>query len=189
MRCRSEDLHHNPRTNIGAQSVDFTGIRSIIEIKTGRAFLRCCGHRRNAIPKTFAVILAPKAIRVVPAVPLTGIVPGDVKQCPAISIGRRGSGSYVPPAQQERILHRHLMAESMRRISREEHRDFRTIAKVIRINPARLKEHLEQSRAQFYVLTTLALDTIQQAMATGDAEMAYRLLIDAGVVPKPGQIP
>jgi hypothetical protein len=95
----------------------------------------------------------------------------------------------VPPAQQERILHRHLMAESMRRISREEHRDFRTIAKVIRINPARLKEHLEQSRAQFYVLTTLALDTIQQAMETGDAEMAYRLLIDAGVVPKPGQIP
>jgi hypothetical protein len=74
-------------------------------------------------------------------------------------------------------------------ISREEHRDFRTVAKVIRDNPARLKEHLEHGRALFYALTTQALETIRRAMEKGDAELAYRLLIDAGVVPKPGETP
>jgi hypothetical protein len=96
-------------------------------------------------------------------------------QYPAISREKRGSASYVPPAQQERILHRHLMGESMRRISREEHRDFRTIAKVIRINPARLKEHLERSRAVFYALTTLALETICRALKNGDAPVGVQV--------------
>lgn len=74
-------------------------------------------------------------------------------------------------------------------ISREEHRDFRTVAKVIRNNPAKLKEHLEAGRALFYALTTQALETIRRAMEDGDAQLAYRLLVDAGVVPKPGETP
>jgi hypothetical protein len=141
------------------------------------------------MPKTFPAISASKVIRAVPAVPLTGIVSDGLPHSPAISIEKRGVGSYVPPAQQQRILHRHLMGESMRRISREEHRDFRTIAKVIRNNPARLKEHLEAGRALFYALTTQALETIRLAMEDGDAQLAYRLLTDAGVVPKPGETP
>jgi DNA-binding transcriptional regulator YhcF (GntR family) len=37
-------------------------------------------------------------------------------------------------------------------------------------------------------LTTQALETIRRAMENGDARLAYRLLVDAGVVPQPGQI-
>ena len=139
------------------------------------------------MPKTFPVIPTAKVISpAVAAVQPTGIVPGDVQQYPAISREKRGSASYVPPAQQERILQRHLMGESMRRISREEHRDFRTVAKVLRNNPAKLKEHLELSRAQFFALTTQALETIRRAMEKGDAHLAYKLQTDAGVVPQPG---
>jgi hypothetical protein len=141
------------------------------------------------MPKALAAIPAAKVIRTVPPARPTGIVPGDEQQHPATSIEKRVSGSYVPPAQQERILHRHVIGQSVRMISREEHRDFRTVAKVIRNNPARLKEHLEAGRALFYALTTQALETIRLAMEKGDAELAYRLLVDAGVVPKAGEVP
>jgi len=141
------------------------------------------------MPKTLAAIPAAKVVPAVSASAPTRIVPGGVGQYPPTSIEKRGSGSYVPPAQQERILHRHVIGQSVRKISREEHRDFRTVAKVIRNNPARLKEHLEAGRALFYALTTHALETIRRAMEDGDAQLAYRLLVDAGVVPKPGETP
>jgi hypothetical protein len=139
------------------------------------------------MPKTLAAIPAAKVVPAVSASAPTRIVPGGVGQYPPTSIEKRGSGSYVPPAQQERILHRHVIGQSVRKISREEHRDFRTVAKVIRNNPARWKEHLEAGRALFYALTTHALETIRRAMEDGDAQLAYRLLVDAGVVPKPGE--
>jgi len=112
-----------------------------------------------------------------------------VRPSTAISIRKRGTGSYIPPALQECILHRHFIGQSMPTISREEHRDFGTVAEVLRNNPARLREHLEGGRAAFYALTTGALETIRRAMENGDAEMAYRLLTDCGEVPQPGQIP
>ena len=145
--------------------------------------------RRNAMPKNYPLIPATKVVPAVLAALPSGIVAGNRQQHPATSIEKRGNGSYVPPGQQERILHRHFRGESIRGISREEHRDFRTVAKVIRANPARLKEHLELSRAQFYALTTQALETIRRAMENGDARLAYKLLTDTGVVPEPGQIP
>jgi hypothetical protein len=130
-----------------------------------------------------------KPIGTVPAVPPPGIVPGDVHQYPATSIKKRGNGSYVPPAQQERILNRHILGESMRKISREEHRDFRTIAKVLRNNPGKLREHLELCRAQFCALAIVALETIRRAMENGDVRLAYRVLVDGGAVPPPGYFP
>jgi len=138
------------------------------------------------MPTTFRVA---KVIQAGPAATPSRIVPSDEQQYPATSIEKRGSGTYVPAGQQERILHRHVIGQSVRMISREEHRDFRTVAKVIRNNPAKLKEHLEAARALFYALTTQALETIRLAMEDGDAELAYRLLTDAGVVPKPGETP
>jgi hypothetical protein len=141
------------------------------------------------MPRPLLSVPTPKVIRAVPTGPGTGTVPRNVPQYPATSIEKRGTGSYVPPGQQERILHRHFRGESIRKISREENRDFRTVAKVIKANPARLKEHLELSRAQFYALTTVALETIRRAMENGDARLAYKLLVDTGVVPQPGQIP
>jgi len=68
-----------------------------------------------------ALQIAPKAIPAVSAAAPTRIVPGGVRQYPSTSIEKRGSGSYVPPAQQERILHRHVIGQSVRMISREEH--------------------------------------------------------------------
>jgi len=141
------------------------------------------------MPKTFPVVSVAKIIPVVPADAPTGIVPGNAQRYPAISIEKRGTGSYLSQVQQERILHRDFIGQSIRKISREEHRDFRTIAKVLWNNPAKLKEHLEQSRAAFYALTTCALETIRRAMENGDSQLAYKLLTDAGVVPQPGQIP
>ena len=93
-----------------------------------------------------------------------------------ISIKRRGNGWYVPRAQQERILNRHILGESIRKISREEHRDFRTVAKVLRNNPAKLREHLEICRAQFYALLPRALETISRALENGNTRLAQ----DAG---------
>jgi len=84
-----------------------------------------------------------------------------VRQYPATSIKKRRNGSYVPPAQQGRILNRHILGESMRKISREEHRDFRTIAKILRNNPAKLREHLELCRAQFYAPLPCALEAMK----------------------------
>jgi hypothetical protein len=138
------------------------------------------------MPTTFRVA---KVIQAGPAATPSRIVPSEAQQYPATSIEKRGSGTYVPAGQQERILHRHVIGQSVRMISREERRDFRTVAKVIRNNPARLKEHLEAGRALFYALTTQALETIRLAMEDGDAQLAYRLLTDAGVVPKPGETP
>jgi hypothetical protein len=138
------------------------------------------------MPTTFRVA---KVIQAGPAATPSRIVPSEAQQYPATSIEKRGSGTYVPAGQQERILHRHIIGQSVRMISREEHRDFRTVAKVIRNNPAKLNEHLEAGRALFYALTTQALETIRRAMENGDAQLAYRLLIDAGVVPKPGETP
>jgi hypothetical protein len=60
---------------------------------------------------------------------------------------------------------------------------------VLLFNAAKMKEHMEQSRAAFLGLTTQAIETVRQAMKRGDVQTAYRLLTDTGVVPQPGQIP
>jgi len=73
--------------------------------------------------------------------------------------------------------------------SREEHRDLRTIAKILRKNPAKLKEHLALCHAQFYALATFALETIRRALENGNTRLAYKVLVDAGAVPPPGQFP
>jgi hypothetical protein len=81
------------------------------------------------------------------------------------------------------------MGESIRKISREEHRDFRTIAKILQNNPAKLKEYLALCHDQFYPLATVVLETISRALENGNTRLAYRVLVDAGAVPPPGQFP
>jgi len=48
---------------------------------------------------------------------------------------------------------------------------------------------MERSRAAFLGLTTQAIETVRQALKKGNVVIAYRLLVDTGVVPQPGQIP
>ena len=113
----------------------------------------------------------------------------EIQQNTAISSKKRGTGTYVPEVQRQRILHRHLIGQSFRKISREERRDFRTVAKVIQNSPTDLKKHLEQGRAQFYALTALAIETVHKGLTSGDTGLAYRLLVDTGVVPQAKQVP
>jgi hypothetical protein len=70
-----------------------------------------------------------------------------------------------------------------------EHRDFRTIAKGLRNNPAKLKEHLELCRAKFYALLPWAIEAISRALENGNTRLAYKVLVDAGAVAPTGQFP
>ena len=56
-------------------------------------------------------------------------------------------------------------------------------------NPAKLNEHLEQSRAADFALTMRAIETLDSAMENGELDLAHRLLKDTGVAAQPGQIP
>ncbi|MGA8233451.1 MAG: hypothetical protein WB795_18400 [Candidatus Acidiferrales bacterium] len=138
--------------------------------------------------KTFHVIPAPKVIPAVPAAPPTGIVPGKMHQN-APNGTKNANALYVPMAQQQRIVQLREMGKSVREISRREKRHRRTVTKVLLFNAAKMKEHMERSRQAFLRLTTEAIETVRQALKKGNVAIAYRLLVDTGVVPQPGQIP
>jgi len=106
---------------------------------------------------------------------------GNTKGNTATSTKKRGTRPYGPPAQQQ---------HSVRTISREEHWDFCTVAKVLANNRAKLTErHMEQTRAAYCALTPQAVETLKRAMEKGDVRVAHRVLTEMGVVPQPSQIP
>ncbi|MGA8103833.1 MAG: hypothetical protein WB869_16860 [Candidatus Acidiferrales bacterium] len=136
------------------------------------------------MPKNDPVVPATKAIPPAASTPApTGIARGTMPQN-----ARKGTEKalYVPMAQQQRIVQLRQMGKSVREISRREKRRRRTVNKVLLFNAAKMKEHMERSRAAFLGLTTPALQTIRQAMKKGDVDIAYRLLVDTGVVPQLG---
>ena len=138
------------------------------------------------MPKTFSLIPAPKVIPAVPAVTPTGIVRRKIPQNASKGIEK---ALYVSMAQQQRIVQFREMGYSVRKISRTEKRHPRTVSKVLRFNAAKMQEHMERSRAAFMGLTTQAIQTVSEAMKKGNVAIAYRLLVDTGVVPQPGEIP
>jgi hypothetical protein len=115
-----------------------------------------------------------------------GIVPGKM---PQNARNCTNEALYVPMAQQQRIVHLRQMGRSVREISRREKRHRRTVVKVLLVNADRMNEQMERSRTAFLGLTTQAIETVRQALKKGNVNIAYRLLVDAGVVPQPGQIP
>jgi hypothetical protein len=139
------------------------------------------------MPRTFPPVPAPKVI--LPAASTsapTGIVPGKMHQN---APNGASIALYVPAAQQQRIVQLRQMGKSVREISRTEKRHRRTINKVLLVNADRMNDHMERSRAAFLGLTTQAIETVRQALKKGNVAIAYRLLVDTGVVPQPGQIP
>jgi len=95
------------------------------------------------------------------------------------------SGSlHIPVPQQIRIQNRYLMGQSIRKIAREEDRDWTTIAKVLMKSTDKMQAYVEEQRAKLFVLTSDAVDVIRKGLKRGNLEMAYKFLIDTGVMPQ-----
>jgi hypothetical protein len=95
--------------------------------------------------------------------------------------GKKPHPTIVPPAQQQRILGRHIAGQSLRSISRDEHRNYATVANVILKSSEKLREYLEKSRADFLSMIPVGLATIKKGMQNGQTDLAYKFLTDAGV--------
>ena len=90
--------------------------------------------------------------------------------------------SRIPPPQTERILQRSIVGQSIRKISREEGRARQTVTKIVRSK--KMQAYVEAMRERFYGLGDLAVAAVQHALQEKkDPNLAYRLLIDIGVVP------
>jgi hypothetical protein len=99
------------------------------------------------------------------------------------------SGSlHIPVPQQIRIQNRYLMGQSIRKIAREEDRDWTTIAKVLMKSSEQMQAYIEEQRAKLFVLTSDAVDVIRKGLKRGNLEMAYKFLIDTGVMPQQAMV-
>lgn len=76
------------------------------------------------------------------------------------------------------------MGQSIRRIAREEDRDWTTVAKVLMKSSEKMQAYIEEQRAKLFVLTSDAVDVIRKGLKRGNLEMAYKFLIDTGVMPQ-----
>jgi mevalonate pyrophosphate decarboxylase len=76
------------------------------------------------------------------------------------------------------------MGQSIRKIAREEDRDWTTIAKVLMKSAEKMQAYVEEQRAKLFVLTSDAVDVIRKGLKRGNLEMAYKFLIDTGVMPQ-----
>jgi hypothetical protein len=120
------------------------------------------------------------------AIPITW---KSAKQIPTIGKKRskkRGPAKgtmYVPEAQQIRIKARHIRGESMARIAREEHRDIKTVSKLIKAPD--VQRHIESLKERFYgSLETMLEVAVDYAMTARDGGwLALEFLKSAGVVP------
>jgi hypothetical protein len=87
----------------------------------------------------------------------------------------------IPQPQATRIVQRFIAGDSIRKIAREENRDPKTVAKVVRTQE--VAEYIRKTRERFYGLAEDALNAVQQALREGDARLGYQLLKDIGAVP------
>lgn len=92
---------------------------------------------------------------------------------------------HIPEPQIVRIMQRHAAGESVRKISREEHRDRETVAKVVKSDE--MHAYVQSLREQFYGLADLAIAAVRRGLREGDTKLAYQVLIDIGVVPNQGE--
>lgn len=87
----------------------------------------------------------------------------------------------IPQPQATRIVQRFIAGDSIRKIAREENRDPKTVAKVVRSEE--VAEYIRRTRERFYGLGDDALNAIQRALQGGDARLGYQLLKDIGAIP------
>ncbi len=90
--------------------------------------------------------------------------------------------SRIPAPQSERIRQQFIAGQGIREISREEGRARQTVTKIVRSK--KMQAYVQAMREKFYGLGDLALAGVQHAVQQQkNGQLAYRLLMDIGVVP------
>jgi hypothetical protein len=102
-----------------------------------------------------------------------------VRQNPSKSTKK--SRIAIPQPQATRIVQRFIAGDSIRKIARDEHRDPKTVAKIVRSEE--VAEYIRKTRERFYGLGEDALDAVRRALQGGDARLGYQLLKDIGAIP------
>ena len=89
---------------------------------------------------------------------------------------------YVPEPQQIRIKARHIRGESLSRIAREEGRDIKTVAKLIKAPD--VQQHIEVLKERFYgsLETMLEVAIVHAKTAKDGGWLALEFLKSAGIV-------
>jgi hypothetical protein len=90
------------------------------------------------------------------------------------------SKTVIPLPQCERTLQKYVKGQSIRGMAREEHRNFRTVSKIVKSEE--IREHVCRMRERFYGLTETVLNIVADALPH-DAALAYKLLEQRGVIP------
>ena len=88
----------------------------------------------------------------------------------------------VPPPQAARIAGRFISGESIRKISREEHRDRETVKNIVQ-GPD-VQEYILVLRAEFFGVGADAVDAVRHQLKEGkDGRLGLEVLRDVGAVP------
>ena len=88
----------------------------------------------------------------------------------------------VPPPQAARIASRFISGESIRKISREEHRDRETVKNIVQ-GPD-MQEVILLLRAKIFGVGADAVDAVQHQLKEGkDGRLGLEILRDVGAVP------
>lgn len=92
----------------------------------------------------------------------------------------------VSTPQSVRITERYTAGQSIREISREEGRARETVPRIVR--SSEMTAHASRLRERLYGLGDHAVAAVEHALRQDrDAQLGYRLLMDLGVVPSPGE--
>jgi len=89
--------------------------------------------------------------------------------------------SRLPEPKVIRIMERHAIGESDRKIARAENVDRKTVA---RVTEREMGDSVREARERFYGLISQSLDTLEHGLRENkDARLAYAILSATGVVP------
>jgi hypothetical protein len=97
---------------------------------------------------------------------------------------QRSTRNRIPPPQRERIFQKHVAGKSIAEISKEEHRNRETIAKIV--NSPEMQSHVQALRARWLDLGSNAIDAVDHALtAQKDGRLGLQVLSSLGVILSP----
>jgi|SRR5215472_477611 len=92
----------------------------------------------------------------------------------------------IPPPQRERILQKYVAGKSVALIAREENRNRESVTRIVKGDE--VQTLVKRMRAEFYGLAFDAIDAVRHTLQQEkDGRIGYRLLMDIGAVPAPGE--
>jgi len=104
--------------------------------------------------------------------------PGLTQPKPA----EKRSRDRVPPPQKERIRQKYVSGKGIAQISREEGRNRETVANIVHSDE--MREFTLRMRERFFGLEESAVETVRHAVEQEkNAQVAYKILSDCGVIP------